>query len=345
MSAIISFKEQEPTLPMHQAILLEIVILLAMSVISVAMFRRWHLPPVLAYLVVGILVGPHNWGWVSDSEDTRFLAEFGVVFLMFTVGLEFSFPQLVAMRKEVFGIGAAQVGLTTLIVLIFLVTIGESISAAFIVGGVIALSSTAIVIKQLNEQLEINSRHGRLSIAILIFQDLAVIPFLIIIPALNVDADSNVSLELFYAVIKGILVIGFMLALGRWLLRPMFQQIAKLHSSELFTLTILLFSVAAAWVTDFAPMHEPGGGGEGAGAPDSDCGHHGVHLRAGLGQAIRSQRAQTSAHNRPTRERHHHAPLRAVHRALDALRLEGAGGDPDGRHDASRHGLRRRHNV
>ena len=239
---------------MHSSILLEIVILLSISVITVALFRRWHLPPVLAYLFVGILVGPHNWGWVSDSEDTRFLAEFGVVFLMFTVGLEFSFPQLLTMRKEVFGIGAAQVGLTTLFVLIILVLLGESLSAAFIVGGVIALSSTAIVIKQLNEQMEINSRHGRLSIAILIFQDLAVIPFLIIIPALNVEADGNIATELAFAVVKGIFVIGFMLALGHWLLRPLFQQIAKLHSSELFTLTILLFSVAAAWITDFAGL-------------------------------------------------------------------------------------------
>ncbi len=239
---------------MHHSILLEIVILLSISVFCVAFFRRWNLPPVLAYLLVGILVGPHNWGWVSDSENTRFLAEFGVVFLMFTVGLEFSFPQLVAMRKEVFGVGAAQVGLTTLVVLLILVAIGEPLSAAFIVGGVIALSSTAIVIKQLNEQMETHSRHGKLSIAILIFQDLAVIPFLIIIPALSINSDGNLATELAFAVIKGIFVIGIMLALGRWLLRPLFQQIAKLHSSELFTLTVLLFSVAAAWITDFAGL-------------------------------------------------------------------------------------------
>lgn len=239
---------------MQHSILLEIVILLSISVISVALFRRFHLPPVLAYLLVGVLVGPHSWGWVSDTENTRFLAEFGVVFLMFTVGLEFSFPKLVAMRKEVFGIGAAQVSITTLAVSLIFIAIGESLSAAFIIGGVIALSSTAIVIKQLNEQMEIHSRHGRLSLAILIFQDLAVIPFLIIIPALNVDSNGSVAVELAFAVIKGIFVIGIMLAIGHWLLRPMFQQIAKLHSSELFTLTILLFSVAAAWITDMAGL-------------------------------------------------------------------------------------------
>lgn len=239
---------------MHHSILLEIVILLSISVVSVTLFRRLNLPPVLAYLFVGIIVGPHTWGWVSDTENIRLLAEFGVVFLMFTVGLEFSFPQLLAMRKEVFGIGAAQVGITTLIVLLIFLSLGESLSAAFIVGGVIALSSTAIVIKQLNEQLEIRSRHGRLSISILIFQDLAVIPFLIIIPALNIEAEGSLAIELAFTVLKGILVIGVMLAMGHWLLRPMFQQIAKLHSSELFTLTILLFSVAAAWITDLAGL-------------------------------------------------------------------------------------------
>ena len=239
---------------MHHSVLLEIVILLLISVVTVSLFRRFHLPPVLAYLFVGILVGPHNWGWVADTDNTRFLAEFGVVFLMFTVGLEFSFPQLLAMRKEVFGIGAAQVGITTFAVLVIFVALGESLAAAFIIGGVIALSSTAIVIKQLNEQLEINSRHGRLSVAILIFQDLAVIPFLIIIPALSMEANGSVAVELAFAVLKGVFVIGVMLALGHWLLRPLFYQVAKLHSSELFTLTILLFSVAAAWVTDFAGL-------------------------------------------------------------------------------------------
>jgi len=239
----------------HSAPLQEIVLLLAISVVSVAMFRRLNLPPVLAYLFVGILVGPHGWAWIADTENTRFLAEFGVVFLMFTVGLEFSLPQLIAMRKEVFGIGGAQVILTTLLVMLVLMIAGQNVSGAFIVGGVIALSSTAMVIKQLTEQLESHSRHGRLSISILIFQDLAVIPFLIIIPALGAGAaEGGVTLALFYAVLKGVFVIALMFAAGHYLLRPLFHNIAKQHTSELFTLTILLFSVAAAWITGLAGL-------------------------------------------------------------------------------------------
>jgi len=241
---------------MHHSVLQEVVLLLAVSVVCVALFRRFNMPPVLAYLFVGILVGPHGWAWVADTENTRFLAEFGVVFLMFTVGLEFSLPQLISMRKEVFGIGGAQVILTTLVVMLLLMMVGgQDMSAAFIIGGVIALSSTAMVIKQLTEQLESHSRHGKLSISILIFQDLAVIPFLIIIPTLGAGAmESGVALSLFYAVLKGVAVIAVMMASGHYLLRPLFHSIAKQHTSELFTLSILLFSVAAAWVTGLAGL-------------------------------------------------------------------------------------------
>ena len=231
-----------------------IVVLMLVSVLSVFLFRRFNLSPILAYLFVGIIVGPNALGWIPDSESTRFLAEFGVVFLMFTVGLEFSLPHLVAMRKEVFGLGAMQVMFTLLIFGAGMLLIGESLSAAFIIGGVIALSSTAIVIKQLTEQLEMNSRHGRLAVAMLIFQDLAVIPFLIIIPALGIGASGNLSSELMMAMLKAVVVIAVLLAAGHWLLRPIFHAIAKQHSSELFTLTILLFSVAAAWITDMAGL-------------------------------------------------------------------------------------------
>lgn len=239
---------------MSHTILQEIVLLLMVSVASVVIFRRLNMPPILAYIFVGILVGPHAFGWVPNDESTRFLAEFGVVFLMFTVGLEFSLPQLMAMRKEVFAVGGAQVGITALIIAAVVFALGEPADTAFIIGGIIALSSTAIVIKQLTEQLELNSRHGRLSVAILIFQDLAVIPFLIIIPMISSNTDSSITWELSLAVVKGIAVISIMLAIGHWLLRPLFYEVAKQHSAELFTLTILLFSVAAAWVTHLSGL-------------------------------------------------------------------------------------------
>jgi len=236
------------------SVLQEIVLLLLVSVLSISLFRRFNMSPILAYLFVGILVGPNAFGWIPDDESTRFLAEFGVVFLMFTVGLEFSLPHLTAMRKDVFGLGAMQVLITMFIFAMGLIVLGESISTALIVGGVIALSSTAIVIKQLTEQLEMNSRHGRLAIAILIFQDLAVIPFLIIIPTLGQGVNGDLAAELSFAFLKAVFVIGIMFALGHWLLRPLFHTIAKQHSSELFTLTILLFAVTAAWITNLAGL-------------------------------------------------------------------------------------------
>jgi len=234
---------------MGASVLDAILVLLAVAVIAVAVFRRFNLPPILAYLFVGMLVGPYALNWIPESESTRFLAEFGVVFLLFTIGLEFSLPQLIAMRREVLGLGGAQVAFTSLagggIAWLF----GMPLMAAVVIGGILAMSSTAIVIKQLTEQLEVSSRHGRLSIGVLLFQDVAVIPFLILIPVLASDSDTSVALELGAALLKGVFVIGAMLAIGHWLLRPLFHIIAAQRSSELFTLAALLFALAAAWLT------------------------------------------------------------------------------------------------
>lgn len=223
--------------------------MLAAAVLAVAAFRRLKLPPILAYLAVGVLVGPHGMGWVPDTEDTRFLAEFGVVFLLFTVGLEFSLPQLIAMRKSVIGLGGTQVLLTGIIVASVAWFWNLSFTAAFLIGGTLAMSSTAIVIKQLTEQLEIHSRHGRLSVGVLLFQDLAVIPLLIIVSALAIDNNASITEALGWALLKGTAAAFVLLAVGKWLLRPLFHEIASAHSAELFTLTVLLFSLSAAWVT------------------------------------------------------------------------------------------------
>jgi len=220
---------------MHQSALTEVLLLLAISVIAVTVFRRMHLPPILAYLGVGALIGPHALGWVAESENTRVLAEFGVVFLLFTLGLEFSISKLSSMRKAVLGMGGAQVVITALVAGLAAWALNLSLPAALVIGGVLAMSSTAIVIKLLAEQTEINSRHGRAAVGILLFQDLAVIPFLIIIPALA-NGDENIGIDLVLALVKGIAVTAAMLAGGRWLLRPMFNEIAKARSPELFTL-------------------------------------------------------------------------------------------------------------
>ncbi len=226
-----------------------ILILLVSAVAAVAALRRFHLPAVLGYLAVGVVVGPHGLGWVPDAPETRVLAEFGVVFLLFTIGLEFSLPRLVAMRAAVLGLGGAQVAITTAASAWALRAWGAPWPEAVVVGGALALSSTAIVMKQLAEQLELNSRHGRLAVGVLLFQDLAVIPFLILVPALAGQGTDGMLVPLAWALAKGLLVVVGLLAAGHWLLRPLFHEVASARSPELFTLTVLLVTLSAAWLT------------------------------------------------------------------------------------------------
>ena len=211
-------------------------------------FRQLRLPALIGYLLVGILIGPHALGWVADREDTRYLAEFGVVFLMFSVGLEFSLPKLVTMRRVVFGLGAAQVGATTLFVIGLCILFGLGWRAGLVLGGALAMSSTAILAKMLAERLELNSQHGRVIIGVLLFQDLAVVPFLILIPALAHSAEDLAKL-LSFALVKAAVVLGVVLFLGQRLMRPWFHLVARQKSPELFMLNLLLFTLGLAWVT------------------------------------------------------------------------------------------------
>ncbi len=230
-------------------LLLDTVVLLAFSVVAVALFRHFKLPSVLAYLMVGIIIGPHGLALIEEGKDLHFLAEFGVVFMLFSIGLEFSLPQLIAMRKEVVALGGLQVGITTLVVAVLGILFGLSAEAAFVLGGIFAMSSTAIVTKQLSEQLELHSRHGRIAIGILLFQDIAVVPFLVAIPAISGSGEGSVVVDLTIAMLKGAAIVVAMLALGHWLLRPVFNLVAKSRSPELFTLNALLFALAAAYLT------------------------------------------------------------------------------------------------
>ncbi|MEW8371068.1 MAG: monovalent cation:proton antiporter-2 (CPA2) family protein [Candidatus Thiodiazotropha sp.] len=230
-----------------------ILVLLSVAVLTVTLFKRLHLPPILGYLIVGILVGPFGTGVIPSNEETRFLAEFGVVFLLFAIGLEFSLPQMIAMKGAVFGLGGSQVLITGLITGGIAWLLGMEADAAIITGAILALSSTAIVIKQLSEQVELNSAHGRVGVSILLFQDLAVIPLLVIIPILVSNNEQGLLQPLSWALIKAAAVFTLIMAVGHWALRPLFHEIARSRSAELFTLTVLLVSLAAAWLT-----HEAG---------------------------------------------------------------------------------------
>lgn len=226
-----------------------ILILLGWSVAFVALFRRIHLPPILGYLVVGMLIGPGGLGFISSLKNLTLLAEFGVVFLMFTIGLEFPLARLLTMKRSLLGLGGIQVVVCTLLAMLAGWYLGLDIKTAFITAGALALSSTAVVAKQLTEQQELHTVHGRLAISILLFQDLAAVLFLIIIPAMAASSDSPLYTNLFMALSKG-LGVSIVLALaGQWLLRPLFHQVAKAHSTELFMLAVLLVALSAAWIT------------------------------------------------------------------------------------------------
>jgi len=226
-----------------------ILILLLCAVAVVALFRRIHLPPILGYLFVGMLVGPGGFGFIPSIQNLSFLAEFGVVFLMFTIGLEFSWARIMTMRRALLGLGGIQVLLCTIVAAIAGWYFGLGPKAAFVAAGALALSSTAVVVKQLAEQHELHTVHGRLSISILLFQDLAAVLFLILIPALANNEHHSLVIELLFALMKGIVVFVALTLVGQWLLRPLFHEVAKSHSNELFMLAALLIALGAAWLT------------------------------------------------------------------------------------------------
>jgi monovalent cation:H+ antiporter-2, CPA2 family len=235
---------------MHNDPLLQILILLAASLCVVAGVRKLALPAILGYLVVGMLLGPHALSLAVDNETTELLADFGVVFLVFTLGLEFSLPRLVAMRWEVLGIGGAQVVVTTGIIAAGAITLfGVAPEVAIVIGGAVAMSSTAIIISQLTEQSENNRTHGRLAVAICLFQDLSFPLFLALVSALAGGGASADATHVIGAVGMAVLALLLVLAAGRWLLRPLFLAIAAVRSAELFSLAVLLAVLASAWAT------------------------------------------------------------------------------------------------
>ncbi len=228
-----------------------LLILLLIAVIITTLFRHLKIPMVLGYLIVGALVGPNGFGFVDNTQNIRDLAEFGVVFLMFTIGLEFSLSMLWELRFSAFIYGGSQVFLTTSATTVVGILLGMTLQQSLVVGGIVAMSSTAIVIKQLSDQLELKTNYGRNAVGILLFQDLAVIPLIVIITSLNMTNGNGTSSILFWALIKGIIAVLIILAAGQWLLRPMFRLISAARSLELFTLSVLLVTLGAAWLTHY----------------------------------------------------------------------------------------------
>ena len=230
-----------------------VLILLATAVMVVVLCRILHLPAMLGYLAVGILIGPHALAWIPDAPGTQHLAEFGVVFLMFSIGLEFSLMRLMAMKRTVFGLGGAQVVVTMLLVMAVAALLGLDWRAGLALGGVLAMSSTAIVSKMLVERAELNLPYGQQMMGVLLFQDIAVVPLLIIIPALASNPD-DLAATLAYATFKASVVLLVLLVFGQRVMRPWFHIVARQKSPELFMLNVLLITLGLAYFTELAGL-------------------------------------------------------------------------------------------
>lgn len=233
---------------MHQA-LTQVLLLLVLTVPAIILFQRLRIPSSLAYLAVGVVVGGYTAGPVVQSDYLQMIAEFGVVFLLFTIGLNFTVAQIYAMRHALLGLGTGQVFLTALLIGGLAWLAGLPPAAAFVAGAVFAQSSTTIISRQLAEQGEEGTRHGRLGVAMSVFQDVTAVPFLVIIPVLGLSAAGDLGGTLGITLFKALLALALVLLVGRYLLRPLLHQVAILRSAELFSLSVLLVSLAAAWTT------------------------------------------------------------------------------------------------
>jgi CPA2 family monovalent cation:H+ antiporter-2 len=245
---------------------LELVLLyLVAAVLGVVVCRSLKLPPMLGYLVVGVLIGPNALALAQDSAGVKYLAEFGVVFLMFVIGLEFNLPKLRSMRTLVFGLGMSQVTLTmlgtlaghALLVMGYQWLTGESWQmswqGAVVLGGAIAMSSTAIVVKLMAERLELESEHGRRVMGVLLFQDLAVVPLLVVIPALG-KSGGDLAVALAQALVKAVVLLALLLVGGQKIMRWWLTLVARRKSEELFILNLLLITLGLAYLTEHAGL-------------------------------------------------------------------------------------------
>ncbi len=237
-----------------------VLLYLIAAVAGVVVCRSLKLPPMLGYLAVGVVIGPNALALARDSAGVTYLAEFGVVFLMFVIGLEFNLPKLKSMRKLVFGLGLAQVFLTIigtvaghfLLIWVFSFTSRPwelSWQGSVVLGSAMAMSSTAIVVKLMADRLELESEHGRRVMGVLLFQDLAVVPLLVLIPALD-SSGRDMAVSLGLAAVKAIGLLTLLLVGGQRVMRWWLTLVARRKSEELFVLNLLLITLGLAWLTE-----------------------------------------------------------------------------------------------
>ena len=233
---------------MENSFFSEIVLILSISAIVVLIFQKIKLPSIIGFLLTGTLVGPHGLGLIHSADEVEMLSEIGVIFLLFTIGIEFSFAHLFEIKRPVLLGGAAQVGLTLLAVTLGLLALNQSLSLSVFAGCLIALSSTAIVLKLMQQRQEMDSPHGKTVLGILIFQDIVIVPMMLLVPLMAGKAN-NVGLELLLMLLK-FACVGLAVGIAsRWVMPKLLFQVARTRNNELFLLAILATCMVVAWLT------------------------------------------------------------------------------------------------
>jgi CPA2 family monovalent cation:H+ antiporter-2 len=239
---------------LHGDAITDILIVLTAALLMVPLLHRFGISSILGYLAVGVILGPSLLGAIGDPEEAAWLAELGVVFMLFAIGLELPLERLKTMRYYVFGLGTAQMLSTMLVIGLAAYLLGAAPGSAIVIGGALALSSTATVLKLLVDRGEAAARFGRIAVAVLLLQDLAVVPMLALIPLLGNAGSASPWMALGLALAKALLALGFIVLAGRYLIRPLFRQIAATGNAELFTAASLFILLGLGWVTREAGM-------------------------------------------------------------------------------------------
>lgn len=236
--------------------LADVLIFLLAAVIIVPLFRRLKISPILGYLVAGAFLGPAGFKIISETDGAHLIAEYGIVFLLFTIGLELSFERLKSLKLYVFGLGSAQFVITSLCIGVIAYVAGLSVSGSIILGGALALSSTAFVLRLMADRGEMSTRFGRAGFSVLLFQDLAVVPLLAIVPLLGA-ATQDIGSALGFALLKAVLALVIIILVGRLLLRPIYRVVTSSKSPEAFIAVTLLVILGTAWATYKAGLSMP----------------------------------------------------------------------------------------
>jgi len=233
---------------MHHPILADIVIIFTLGAAVLLLFARLKIPPIIGFLVTGVLAGPGVLGAITAVAEVEVLAEIGVILLMFTIGLEFSVSDFLRMRKAVLGGGAMQVGFSILATLLVFLALGLPLNIGVFAGFLVALSSTAIVLRLLQARAEIESPHGRVSLGILIFQDIIIVPMMLLTPILAGATEGSIGMELLLLLAKSIGAIAAVFAVARFLIPRVLQQVVGTRNQELFLLFTVMLCFLVAWL-------------------------------------------------------------------------------------------------